>query len=93
VTPPVVENGLVGQVDDGFGLVSLDGVGEDDPGIVPRHDRDAPDLVQRIVGQLLLAAGQHGTGHVVTARPELAQGGSDHIRIVLSVYDGDVTDR
>jgi hypothetical protein len=88
VPTPVVEDGLVGEIDHHVRGDVLENLVERRRGIASRADLDASVADVALSGELLPAPGEQGPDDVVAVRAQLGEGGFDYRWIVLAVdYD------
>ncbi|MGH2808816.1 MAG: hypothetical protein ACRDKT_16240, partial [Actinomycetota bacterium] len=92
MTAPVIQNGLVGVVEDRFGLEIEDRLVEHVPRALAGTDLDIAVGLDTFGGELLAAPDEHGRGDVVTGRREIGESRLYDRWIVLAVDDDQVSD-
>jgi hypothetical protein len=93
VSLPVVEDRLVGEVEDGLGTQVPDGGMKGRPRVFPGSHLDLGEDVQPLLGQLLAPPGENGADDLVAAGDRFFKRVLDDRRVVLSVYDCEKADR
>lgn len=89
---PVVQDGLVREVQHGVGRELAKGPVEHDPRIGAGPDRDGAQGLETAARQLLLPARENGARDRVTPRLQGGQRSLDNRWVVLTVDDGEIAD-
>ena len=85
MTAPVVEHGLVGEIDDHLGLQLVNGLGQSRPGVGGGAHLGPSDRGQALGPELLGATGHYRPQYLVAGSPVRLKGPFHHGGIVLSV--------
>jgi hypothetical protein len=92
VTTPVVQDGVVGEIEDRVGSELLEGLGEQPGGVRTLPDGDPRHLVQPPGRQLLPASRHDGPGKLRPPVPEAPESSLYHRGIVLTIDHDHVSD-
>ncbi|MDQ4142141.1 MAG: hypothetical protein M3198_00090 [Actinomycetota bacterium] len=92
MTPAVIQDGLVGEVEHGLGLQLDDGLMQQGPGVTPRPKPHALELDPPPLGQLLGPARDNAPNYLVPLGLDLFQGGLYDRGVVLAVDYNEISD-